>query len=112
MRLKGQEYATDTSIIQEGCGCQACREGISRARLHTLLKTGNPLAVELVTQHNIAYMMSLIRSMRQAILEDRYPEYVQSFINDQFPKGIAGDDQGGCPVWVRNALSAAGIEIV
>jgi queuine tRNA-ribosyltransferase catalytic subunit len=111
-RIKSQEFATDTSIIQAGCQCQACREGISRSRLHSLLKTSNPLAVELITQHNIAHMMALVRSMRQAILEDRYAEYVQAFIKDHFPKNNdASGSESSCPSWVIDALAAAGIRI-
>jgi queuine tRNA-ribosyltransferase catalytic subunit len=118
LRIKSQEFATDMSVIQADCQCQACREGISRARLNALLKTSNALAVELVTQHNIAYMMALVRSMRQAILEDRYAEYVQTFIKDHFPTksndeaaaGAAGG-KSSCPSWVVDALAAAGIQI-
>ena len=54
LRLKGHECARDESVIQNECGCQACAGGISRARLHALLKCGNPFAAQLVTQHNIA----------------------------------------------------------
>jgi queuine tRNA-ribosyltransferase catalytic subunit len=119
LRIKSQEFATDNSVIQAECQCQACREGISRARLHSLLKSGNALAVELVTQHNIAYMMALVRSMRQAILEDRYAEYVQTFIKEHFPTrkndnsaaAAAGRSERTCPSWVVDALGAAGIQI-
>jgi queuine tRNA-ribosyltransferase catalytic subunit len=109
LRLKSRECAQSQDVIQTGCGCQACRMGITRARLHSLLKSSNPLAIELVTQHNIAYMMSLVRGMRQAILEQRFADYVVAFIADQYP----GKDNGGedCPVWVRDALLSAGIEV-
>ena len=47
--------------------------------------------------------------MRKAIMEDRYGEYVQTFVRDQF----RGKDSGGqdVPAWVREALASAGIEI-
>ena len=109
LKLKNRECTTDTSVIQNGCQCQACRLGVSRARLHSLLKTGNPLAVSLVTQHNVAYMMNLVRSMRRAILQNTFAEYAREFVRDQFP----GKDQGGedPPLWVVEALSAAGITV-
>jgi queuine tRNA-ribosyltransferase len=109
LRLRGHEYAADSCVIQPGCGCQACRTGISRARLQTLLKVGNPLAAELITQHNIAYMMALVRGMRQAVLDDRYAEYASEFIKEQFPG--TGEGAGDVPSWVLDALSAAGIDI-
>ena len=109
LRLKSNDCSSDDRVIQEGCQCQACKNGYSRARLHYLLKAGNPLAAQLMTNHNIAYMMSLTRSMRQAIMEDRYAEYVQKFVHDQF----RGKDSGGqdVPTWVREALEAAGIQV-
>lgn len=110
LRLKAHECASDTGPIQDGCGCQACREGISRARLHLLLKTNNPLAAELVTQHNIAYMMTLVRDMRNSILRHEFAAFATNFVQQQFP----GERQGGdeCPAWVKNALEAAGVGLL
>ena len=109
LRVRGHECFTDERILQVGCRCQACREGISRARLHVLLKASNPLAVELITQHNIAYMMALVRSMREAIQEDRFGEFATAFVRDQF----VGKDRGGedLPKWVVDAFSAAAIDV-
>jgi tRNA-guanine family transglycosylase len=109
LRLKGHEYANDSGVIQPGCGCQACRMGISRSRLQDLLKVGNPLAAELITQHNIAYMMWLVRSMRVAVLEDRYAEFAIQFMKESF----LGKENGGedIPCWVVDALAAAGITV-
>lgn len=109
LKIKAHECAADTRIIQEGCQCQACREGIGRARLHALFKTRNPVAVELITQHNIAYMMSLVRSMRQAIMENRFASFAIEFVRDQYPgKSGGGED---VPTWVTDALAATGIII-
>lgn len=120
MRLKSHEFATDTTrVVQQGCGCQAChpKTAVSRARLHRLLKTNNPLAIQLLTQHNIAYMMSLVRNMRQAILDDTFATFVRGFLADQF-RDKAGTDSttdatknNAIPGWVREALAAAGIAV-
>jgi queuine tRNA-ribosyltransferase len=111
MRLKSNDCAfEEDQVIEKGCKCQACCTGkYSRARLHQLLKSGNPLGAQLMTHHNIAYMMSLTRRMRQAILEDRYPQFVQDFIKDQF----RGEQNGGqnVPTWVQEALASAGIKV-
>jgi len=74
-----------------------------------MLKRNNPLAATLMTHHNIAYMMYLVRGMRKAIMEDRYPTYVRGFIHDQF----RGSDKGGqdVPSWVKDALQEAGISL-
>ena len=104
LKVKAHVGRDDARVLQEGCKCQACRMGISIARLHSLQKTRNPLAVELLTQHNVAYMMWLVKSMREAILEDRYPQFVQDFLDEFFP-------DKDVPSWVVDALQAAGIEV-
>ncbi|CAB9524858.1 Queuine tRNA-ribosyltransferase [Seminavis robusta] len=115
LRLKSHDCATDHNVLQEGCPCQACAgvHKVSRARLHRLLKTEHPLAIQLLTQHNIAYMMSLVRQMRQAILQDKFDAFARDFVHDQFRGGAEKNNSGGqdIPVWVREALAAAGIDV-
>jgi queuine tRNA-ribosyltransferase len=105
MRLKNHEFWEDANIIQDGCACQACSRGITRARLNALLKCGNSIAVQLLTQHNIAFMMSLVRRMRQAILEDKYSAFAREFVHEQYP------EKESVPQWVKEALASAGIEL-
>ena len=115
LRLKSHACAEDYSVIMKGCKCMACCHGnadgggYTRARLHSMLKNDNPLAVSLVTHHNLAYMMSLNRNMRDAIKEDSYANFARSFVRDQF----RGKENGGqdVPSWVKDALNAAGITL-
>jgi queuine tRNA-ribosyltransferase len=109
LRLKSNEFSNDNRVIMEGCECSACKNGYTRARLHVLLKRNNPTAATLMTSHNIAYMMYLVRGMRDAIMEDRFENFVSDFIHDQF----RGVENGGkdIPQWVRDALDAAGISL-
>ncbi|KAL7481912.1 hypothetical protein ACHAW6_007593 [Cyclotella cf. meneghiniana] len=115
LRLKSHSCADDYRVIMEGCQCMACcdgngKGGYSRARLYSMLKNDNPLAVSLVTHHNLAYMMSLNRGMREAIKKNSYGEFAVNFVRDQF----RGKENGGhdVPSWVKDALHAAGISLV
>ncbi len=54
--------------------------------------------------HNVHHLLSLMRRARNAILEDRYPEFVRSF----FAKYFADK---GVPDWAVDALRGVGIEI-
>lgn len=113
LRLKGHGCADDYRVIMKGCKCMACYDengdggGYTRARLHAMLKNDSPLAVSLVTHHNLAYMMSLNRKMRDAIKNDAYSEFARSFVRDQY----RGRENGGqdVPSWVNDALQAVGI---
>lgn len=109
LRLKAHSCAEDYGIIMEGCKCMACQGGYTRARLYSMLKNDNPLAVSLVTHHNLAYMMSLNKGMTEAIKNDSYGEFAKKFVRDQF----RGKDNGGqdVPSWVKDALGAAGISL-
>ena len=57
----------------------------------------------LISRHNVAYMQNLTLAMREAIQEQRFPEYVRNFVRIQYP--TAAD----CPLWVSEALTHAGI---
>eukprot|EP00934_Nitzschia_sp_Nitz4_P001322 Nitzschia sp. Nitz4//scaffold9_size221794//154469//158009//NITZ4_001367-RA/size221794-processed-gene-0.27-mRNA-1//1//CDS//3329561064//1322//frame0 len=106
MKLKQHEYAMqDDRVIEPDCRCQACTRGVSRGRLHSLLKAQNPLAVQLLTQHNVCYMMGLVNRMRAAILAGKFQEFVNSFMRVHFPAPQE------VPQWVIEALDAAMIKL-
>jgi len=57
------------------------------------------------TQHNIRYMMQLMKEMREAIREERFEKYVQDFFTRHHPKG-------DYPAWAVTALRSVNIELV
>ena len=75
----------------------------TRSYLHHLFRFDST-GPQLVSYHNIAYMMRLTRGMRAAIIAGTYPEFVREFLATMFP---AGD----VPVGVVNALREAGIAV-
>lgn len=127
VRLKSKEHATELGPVDPECRCSTCKN-YSRAVLHVLFKEGNALAAQLLTKHNVSYMMRLMRTMRQvrsymlticvqrietyshnlvqAIMEghEAHEAYVRNFFKIQFP---AGD----VPVWAVEALATADIHI-
>lgn len=64
IRLKGAENANLFESVDPECSCITCRD-YTRAYLHLLFKENCPLASQLLTRHNISYMMRLMRTMRQ-----------------------------------------------
>lgn len=67
MRLKGKEHSTDLGPLDPECRCSACKN-YTRAALHVMFKESNALAAQLLTKHNVSYMMRLMRTMRQVRL--------------------------------------------
>jgi len=115
LKLKNNACANETGKpIEEGCECMTCKN-YSRAAIHRLLKSG-ALGCQLVTYHNLAYMLGLMRRMRKAIMEggDVFPSFVLAFLKAHY-SGESGKKGGKTvvvvPEWVREALAVAGIEV-
>lgn len=117
MKLKRHEFApgnpdeNSNVPIDAECPCEACSRGISRGRLHALLKANNPIAVQLVTQHNVTYMMGLVSRMREVILQKEFPLFVRNFMKKHFADESNTTSNEQVPEWVKGALNAAGISL-
>jgi hypothetical protein len=71
-----------------------------------MFKENSPMASQLLTKHNVFYMMTLMRTMRKTIMtgDEAFEQFVKEFLSLQFPKG-------NIPLWVVDALGEAGIEV-
>ena len=75
MNMLNAQYETDPRPIEEGCGCPVCRGGYSRAYIRHLLKAGEMLGMRFCVLHNLFFYNTMMSEIRQAVEEDRYPEY-------------------------------------
>lgn len=64
------EYKLNRGAVEEECSCLTCRK-FSLGYLHHLFKAGELTALSLASIHNIAYMIRLMKTMRQFIMEDK-----------------------------------------
>lgn len=105
IRLKSKEHAIELIPVDPYCSCSTCSH-YSRAVLHVMFKENNALASQLLTKHNVSYMMRLMRTMRQAILqgEEAHKDFIKCFLSRQFPKGDV-------PQWVYDALDHVGMDV-
>jgi queuine tRNA-ribosyltransferase len=55
--------------LDPSCDCLTCAR-YSRAYLHHLHRAGEPLGARLVSLHNVAYLVGLLRRLRTSILKD------------------------------------------
>jgi len=76
--IRNAKYSNDFTPLEEGCTCYAC-QNYSRAYIRHLIKSGEVLGIRLTTIHNIHYLTNLMADIRQAILEDRYPQFIETF---------------------------------
>jgi len=101
IRLPQAVMEGDDRPIDETCGCPVCKK-YTRSMLHRLVGTDSHGAI-LVSIHNVYYMQRLMREIREAIVQQKFPEYVRRFMAQQYPEGAPG--------WVVNALKAAEIDL-
>lgn len=79
MTIRNLPYARDFTPIEEDCTCYTC-QNYSRAYIRHLLKANEVLGMRLTTIHNIAFLMRLMKDIRQAIASDTLLEFSQEFL--------------------------------
>lgn len=76
--VRDAKYAKDFSPIDPECDCYACRN-YTRAYIRHLVKAGEMFGLRLVTIHNIYFLLNLMKSIRQAIINDRLLDFKVEF---------------------------------
>ncbi|MEE9280468.1 MAG: tRNA guanosine(34) transglycosylase Tgt [Myxococcota bacterium] len=66
INLRNARFRDDAGPIDPECTCPSCT-GYSRAYLRHLLRSGEALASRLLSLHNLAFYMTLMRELRDAI---------------------------------------------
>lgn len=82
INIKNARYADDPGPADPECDCETCKR-YSRAYLRHLYVAKEALSARLNTLHNLSYYARLMREMRQAILENRFDVWVESFYTRQ-----------------------------
>lgn len=93
VRIKRAEHALDAGPLDPHTTSQASR--VSRGYLHHLFKSGETLAGQLLSIHNLAYYRRLMARMRAAIRAGRFQAFADgfrtSYVDDrQDPPGTDG----------------------
>lgn len=86
INIKKKQYERDFSPVDIQCDCYVCRT-FTRAYLRHLYRSGEILASRLCSWHNLRFLIRLGENMRQAILEERFPEFRSAFWN-RFQPGV------------------------
>lgn len=103
LNLKSSNFQYDFSPIDKDCSCFVCKN-YTRSYLHHLIKD-NPTCGQLLSYHNIAYQMRLMKDIRNSILDGSYPNFVRNFMLQQFPTREY-------PTWVIESLGSVGIKLI
>ena len=94
INIRNARHIEDPRPIDEHCTCNACRH-YSRAYIHHLFRAEEMLGPMLLTWHNLQYYQDLMRSLREAIAEQRLPSFIAFFHEEQAKGDVAmpGDNE-------------------
>jgi queuine tRNA-ribosyltransferase len=81
LNLMNAQYARDEHPISDHCTCYTCLHH-SRAYLRHLIQAREMLAGTLISIHNIHTLLSLVRQMRQAIIEDEFDSFSKIYLKN------------------------------
>jgi queuine tRNA-ribosyltransferase len=72
--VKAARFATDAGPADPDCGCPVCRR-YSRGYLRHLFNVGEPTAGRLLSLHNLAWLLGLVRRAREAVLSRTFGDF-------------------------------------
>ena len=72
-------YREDFGPLDDGCECPTCKN-YTRAYIHHLFRTKEMLGLVLLSQHNIYFLTTLTKNIRESILNGTFESYRDSFM--------------------------------
>jgi queuine tRNA-ribosyltransferase len=102
VNLKHSECASQMGPIDTMCTCQVCKR-YSRAYLYTLVGRTD-VGCQLLSIHNLSFLMQLMASMRAALEANAFHKFVCEFFARYYP-------DGKYPQWAVDALQHAGFPL-
>ena len=85
--MKNAVFTHDHHVLEEGCGCYACRNGYTRAYIRHLIRAGEIFGLRLLSLHNLWFLQVFMRRMREAILADSFVSFCKEFMRGYQPHG-------------------------
>lgn len=81
--IRNAVYARDFGPLDPACDCYTCRH-YSRAYIRHLIKSDETFGFRLTTIHNLYFLLTLMKRVRQAIREDRLLDFRREFFESYY----------------------------
>lgn len=85
--MKNRKHYEDMSALDSECDCYVCKK-YTRSYIHHLIKAEEILGARLLTYHNLYFLKSLMKKIRQAIKEDRLKDFQEEFFKQYGYKNL------------------------
>lgn len=79
INIRNAKFARDSAPLDEECPCSVCRR-YSRSYIRHLYQTGEMLAAMLISHHNLAFFLDLMRKVRQSIKLGKFNQFRKDFL--------------------------------
>lgn len=83
LNLKNKRFERDFSPLDHKCDCYTCRN-YSRAYIRHLVKSNEIFGSMLLSNHNLAFLVNMMRGIRKSIEEDRFTEFKKDFYESYY----------------------------
>lgn len=90
LNIRNAQYSRDFGPLDPACSCYTCTN-YSRAYIRHLIKAEEMFGMRLTTNHNLHFLLEMMREVRKAILEDRLLDYRNHFFAQY---GLDHNDRG------------------
>lgn len=104
LNLKKAIYKLDFEPIDKDCSCVTCKT-YTRAYLHGIVTQNLPVMSSILTEHNVAFQLRLMKNIRDNIQNGTFPEFVANFMLDLHP-------DKNYPTWIKDSLKAVNIDLI
>lgn len=104
IKIRSSTHKIDFKPIDENCNCLTCQK-YTRSYLWSQF-TRDSSCLQLLSLHNVYFLLDIIREFRQSILDENTEEYLSNFLKKYYIH-----EEGGIPQWVKDACKAGGIEL-
>lgn len=79
INIRNAKYALDESPLDAECSCSVCQR-YSKAYLRHLYQAGEMMAAMLISHHNLAFFLNLMRKCREAIKQGNFAVFKRDFL--------------------------------
>lgn len=80
MNMRNAKFIHDFTPLDHDCDCYTCKN-FTRSYIRHLIKQDEILGGILLSIHNLYYLLDLMRRARKAVLEDRYSEFLDAWMD-------------------------------
>lgn len=88
--IRRARYFDDFTPLDAECDCYVCRN-YSRSYIHHLVKANEITGFRLLTWHNVYFLLDLMKKIRQALEEDRFEAFAESFLKRYYSQSVSNE---------------------